>query len=89
MFNIYDASMKFKIRFIDDIIIFTQNFCTRPHNFPETSIHRIVVLPKCDIAESFFRRKIIAEGNLTESSHGQIVKLAKLHNAKRHFRYAK
>ena len=44
------------------------------HHFSETFI------------ESFFcRKKKIAESHLTESSHGRIVELAKLHNAERHF----
>ena len=30
---------------------------TEPHHFPETSFHRIIVLPECNFAESLFCRK--------------------------------
>ena len=57
-----------------------------PDHFPETSFHRIVVSPKCNLAGSLFcQKKKIAESYLTESSHGRIVELAKLHNAERRF----
>ena len=56
-----------------------------PHHFPETSFHRIGVLPKCNFVESLFCRKKIAESHLTESSHDRSFELAKLHNAERHF----
>ena len=44
-------------------------FTPGPHDFPETSFHRIVVLPKWNFAESLLCRKKIAQSHLTESSN--------------------
>ena len=49
-------------------------------HFIKSSFCRNVILPnRC------FAKKKIAESHLTESSHGRIVELAKLHNIERHF----
>ena len=53
---------------------FSQNVISSNRHFAKMQFCRIVVLPKK-----------IAESHLTESLHGRIVELAKLHNAERHF----
>ena len=52
---------------------------------PCLRIGNAVEIRKCNFAESLFCRKKISESHLTESSHGRIIELAKLHNAERHF----
>ena len=68
-----------------NLLMALEVYARGPYHFPETSFHRFVILPKCNFTKSLFCRKKIAESHLTESSHGRIVELAKLHNAERHF----
>ena len=63
-----------------------QKYQLEPHHFPETSFHRIVILPKIQCCRIIiFPKRKIAETHLTESSHGRIVELAKNHNGEWHF----